>query len=125
MLQCQGITKDNFRCSRKALEGEGARFCRQHQTIEDRKQQLIVEAEIKTEADRLAQLGRDWRRRREQMPGTLEHYLVTTNFKKPHYGWQRARRPGTERTSQLWREQRLNDVLRRLKVYAENLLQTQ
>ena len=118
MQQCQAITKNNFRCTRNAVDAEGAQLCRQHQTIEDQKQELEKEAEIKTEADRLSQLGREWRKKRERMPGTLEHYLVTTNFKKPHYGW---RKPGTKRSSATWaQETHLQNLLR----YAENLFQT-
>jgi hypothetical protein len=112
-MQCQAITKNNFQCSRNSLEG--SRLCRQHQTMVDNQHQLLVQTEIKTEANRLSQLGQEWRRSREQMSGTWEHYLATTNFKKPHCGW---RRPGTERYSEIWRQQ---IHLQKLREYAENL----
>ncbi len=86
-MQCQGITKNNHRCSRGI--NDGATLCRQHQNMADKKEQQIQQTQINTEADRLKQLGDEWRRNREKIPGTFEHYRATTNFKKFHYGWSK------------------------------------
>lgn len=86
-MQCQGITQNNYQCIRRI--DDGATLCWQHQTIADKKEQQIQQQQIKTEADRLKELGREWRRNREKTPGTYEHYKATTNWKKPHYAWSK------------------------------------
>ena len=71
---CIAITKAGPQCTRLVTQ-PGKLLCGQHQHMIDRQNRKILEAAELERARELSELGRRWRARREQIPGTWEYYL--------------------------------------------------
>jgi len=80
---CIAITKAGLQCTRLAVATPGKLLCDQHQSMMDKQNQEILRLATYERARELSDLGRQWRTRREEIPGTWEHYLCTdSQFKR-------------------------------------------
>lgn len=78
---CIAITQKGQQCTREVVVGApaGGLLCFQHQSILDKQNRAIAKSAAYERARVQSDLGHEWRTRREQMPGTWEHYLRHTN----------------------------------------------
>ena len=79
---CIAIIKTGLQCTRLAVATPGT-LCGQHQSMIDKQNQEILRLARLEQARELSDLGQQWRARREEIPGTWEHYLCTdSQFKR-------------------------------------------